>query len=94
MHYAIAGDSVNSYAYDNSSVKMVSQSLAIKDDLLESDLENYSDYLATTANLFLPLLIRLVFSITWSSVALTPLTEMALLAMSLRASPLLEARLV
>lgn len=43
------GDSVNLYAYDNSSVKMVSQSLTIKDDLLEFDLENYSDYLATTA---------------------------------------------
>ena len=53
MHYAIAGDSVNSYAYDNSSVKMVSQSLAIKDDLLEFDLENYSDYLADNGEFIL-----------------------------------------
>ena len=53
MHYAIAGDSVNSYAYGNSSVKMVSQSLAIKDDLLEFDLENYSDYLADNGEFIL-----------------------------------------
>ncbi len=31
---------------------------------------------------------------SWSSVTLVPLTEIALLAISLRASPLLEARLV